>query len=203
MTSARQNPWRNPSCSTQVTCCQRNLWNVSIHVRTCPWQIDPRALVLVVCRILQCPCLLIQEENAEVHMSEFIIIVFYAVFAHVHSTWSPFGVFFRILPCLCFFMRNEAQGAHSWLEIYPVSKFQSDWCTECSASLAEEKKETKKNMKNPMFYTLSSSPSYACLITLFIVLSSSNGAPKRLYTLRMPERVRLAKFWRVCCFGLM
>ena len=43
-----------------------------------------------------------------------------------------------------FFMRNEAQGAHPWLEIYPVSKFQSDWCTECNASLAGEKKERKK-----------------------------------------------------------
>ena len=56
--------------------------------------------------------------------------------------------FLGLLSCLTvpllFFTRNEAQGAHPWLEIYPVSKFQSDWCTECNASLAEEKKETKK-----------------------------------------------------------
>ena len=115
---------------------------------------------------------------------------------------SFLGLLLRFTVPLLFFTRNEAQGAHPWLEIYPVSKFQSDWCTECNASLAEEKKETKKNMNNPVFHTLSSSPSYACLLTLFIVLSSCNGAPNRLYTLRMPERTRLTKFWRVNCFGL-
>ena len=73
-----------------------------------------------------------------------------------------------------------------------------------NATLAwlKRKKQTKKNMKNPVFYMLSSSPSYACLITLFIVLSSSNVALKRLYTLRMPERDCLTKFWQVCCFHL-
>ena len=106
---------------------------------------------------------------------------------------------------LLFFTRNEAQGAHPWLEIYPVSKFQSDWYTECNASLAEEKKETNKqtkNMKNPVFHMLSSSPFYTYLLTLSIVPSSSNGSPKHLYTLRIPERARFTKFWRVCCFRL-
>ena len=73
-----------------------------------------------------------------------------------------------------------------------------------SATLAwlEKRKKERKNMKNPVLHTLSSSASYACLITLFIILSSCNGAPKCLYTLRMPERTRLMKFWRVYCFGL-
>ena len=44
---------------------------------------------------------------------------------------------------LLFFTRNKAQGGHPWLEIYPVSKFQSYWCTECNASLTEEKKERR------------------------------------------------------------
>ena len=51
-----------------------------------------------------------------------------------------------------------------------MPEFQSNWCTECNASLAEEKKETKKEsiMNNSVFHTLSGLSSYACLLTLLL-----------------------------------
>ena len=45
---------------------------------------------------------------------------------------------------------------------------------------------------------LSISPFYTYLLTLSIVPPSSNGSPnmpKHLYTLRIPKRARLTKFW--------
>ena len=79
----------------------------------------------------------------------------------------------------------RAQGAHPWLEIYP--------CGARNATLAWLKKRNKqtnkqtKNMKNPVFHTLSRLPFYTYLLTLFIVPSISNGSHKHLYTLRIPE----------------
>ena len=117
-------------------------------------------------------------------------------------SFRPFLACFAVLWCFCSLLREK----NTKVLILGLKSIlcQSDWCTECNASLAEEKKKRKKEriMNNPGFHALPCSPSYARLLTLLFVPSSSARSPKCVYTLRIPHKASLSKFWRVYCFGL-
>ena len=131
--------------------------------------------------------------------------MFYAVFARVCSTWSPFWLFNRVLQCLCSLLQEVNPKVH-------IHGLKSNLCPSFkvigarSATLAWLKKRNKHTNKqnNSAFNMLSNSPSCACLLTLLLYFP----APMVPLSISIPlgnareSPAHLTKFWRVCCFSL-